>query len=45
MGIESDEDVLITYSDTIISKSDMDKIIDFDGNAILANEVENPEKY
>lgn len=45
MGIKSDEDVLITYSDTIISKSDMDKIIDFDGNAILANEVENPEKY
>lgn len=43
--IEANEDVIIAYSDTIITKNDMNKIVNNEGNAILANRVENPEKY
>lgn len=44
-GIQTEEDVLVLYADTIFAKKDMQKLIDQDGYGCLVKEVENPEKY
>lgn len=45
MWLNIEEDALIINGDSIFSKSDLDKIVNYDGYAVLAKQVEDPSKY
>lgn len=44
-GFQRKGDILILYSDAIVHKKDVQKVIKHKGYAVLAHKVKNPEKY
>ena len=44
-GIESSDDVLVVYADSLFSRKDIVTLATLDGYGCLVQEVENPEKY
>lgn len=44
-GLNVTWDIIIAYADAIFWQSDIDRVMEEKGYAVLAKEVENPEKY